>query len=334
MERASSGRTELIRFIEAAKQQGIADSSIVGMLKASGWTESDIYGGMRDFCERTTGLVVPVRRGLAGGARDAFLYLLSFGTLGTWTMALGGLFFGAIGHLWPDPVMAGRNVDADPFAASNVAAVLVAFPIYLLTTRAIVRLLREDPDAAESPIRKWLTYVALLMAAGAVIGDLITFLAFLLRGEISVRFLAKVLVVLVLAGGVFWYYLSSLRGTARSGRYAAVATGLAIAGLVAGFSSLGSPAQQRGIEADAVRVANLRSLAYELHVRGASPPDSLEQLRSQKADPETGGAYEYRSLGGSRYELCAIFAAQKKDGFWSHRAGRDCFTLDAASPVP
>src|SRR4051794_34496925 len=97
MERsASGGRAELIRFIEAAKQNGIADTSIVGLLKASGWAENDIYAGMRESCEQTTGLVVPVRRGLAGGARDAFLYLLSFGTLAVWIIALGSLFFGSI----------------------------------------------------------------------------------------------------------------------------------------------------------------------------------------------------------------------------------------------
>src|SRR2546422_4461891 len=42
-------------------------------------------------------------------------------------------------------------------------------------------------ERAESGVRKWLTYIALLITAGALIGDVITFLAYFLRGELSVR---------------------------------------------------------------------------------------------------------------------------------------------------
>jgi uncharacterized protein (UPF0333 family) len=42
-------------------------------------------------------------------------------------------------------------------------------------------------------------------------GDLITFLAFFLRGDLTVRFVLKVLTVLVIAGGIFLYYLASLK---------------------------------------------------------------------------------------------------------------------------
>jgi threonine/homoserine/homoserine lactone efflux protein len=63
-------------------------------------------------------------------------------------------------------------------------------------------------------VRKWLTYIALLIAAGVVVGDLITFLTFFLRGELTARFVAKVTVVLVIAGGVYWYYVGSLQKSA------------------------------------------------------------------------------------------------------------------------
>ena len=44
-----------------------------------------------------------------------------------------------------------------------------------------------------------------------MVGDLIAFLTYFLRGELTARFVAKVATVLLIAGGVFWYYLSSLR---------------------------------------------------------------------------------------------------------------------------
>ena len=76
--------------------------------------------------------------------------------------------------------------------------------------RYITRQLDTHPEKLESAVRKWLTYIALLIAAGIVVGDLITFLTYFLRGELTARFVAKVLTALVIAGGVFWYYTGSL----------------------------------------------------------------------------------------------------------------------------
>jgi hypothetical protein len=335
MERAAPGRSELTRFIEAAKEQALPDSTIVGVLKAGGWAENDIYGALRDYCERATGLSVPVRRGLAGGSRDAFLYLLSYGTLAAWTVALGSILFDAIERMWPDPVMAHRSWEADRRGLSAaVATLIVSFPIYLLTARAIVRYLQADPESAESPIRKWLTYVALLMAASIVIGDLITFVAYFLSGEVTVRFALKVAVVLVLAGGVFWYYVSWLRGIVRHAWFAAAAALVICGGLVAGFSRLGSPAHQRSLQADWVRVRHSRALAEEVRARTDTPPPTLYEMRSDKLDPETGAPYEYRPAGGTAYELCATFTGEGEAGFWSHSAGRHCYRFDITRPVP
>jgi hypothetical protein len=91
---------------------------------------------------------------------------------------------------------------------------IVAFPVYLLTMRYITRELEIHPEKLESSVRKWLTYIALLIAAGIVVCDLITFLTYFLRGELTARFVAKVLAALVIAGGVFWYYTGSLTSRA------------------------------------------------------------------------------------------------------------------------
>jgi Domain of unknown function (DUF5671) len=80
--------------------------------------------------------------------------------------------------------------------------------------RYIVRQLENHPEKAESAVRKWLTYIALLIAAGVVVTDLITFLTYFLRGELTGRFIAKVAVVFAIAGGIFWYYMGSLQKVA------------------------------------------------------------------------------------------------------------------------
>ncbi len=94
--------------------------------------------------------------------------------------------------------------------ADSLARMIVAFPIYLLTIRYINRELEAHSEKFESSIRKWLTYLALFLTATIAVCDLITFLTFLLRGEVTSRFIAKVVTILVIAGGIFWYYMGSV----------------------------------------------------------------------------------------------------------------------------
>ena len=49
------------------------------------------------------------------------------------------------------------------------------------------------------------------MAAGVLIGDVTTLVYNLLSGELTARFLLKVVTVGSIAGTSFWYYLSDLR---------------------------------------------------------------------------------------------------------------------------
>ncbi len=231
--------------------------------------------------------------------------------------------------------------------------VIVGFPLYLLTMRFIVRELGARPEKHDSGVRKWLTYIALFIAATVVAADLITFLTYFLRGELTVRFVLKVLTAGVLAGGVFWYYFGFLRPprgqaaawhTNRS--FALAATVAVVAVVVTGFTMLGSPNVQRAVSADRQRVQDLQAIARELHLRrgragGTELPEQLDQVafgqpgvRLRLKDPETQTAYGYHKRGPSSYELCAVFAVasdEPQDGrplFWNHPKGRYCYTLD------
>jgi len=67
-----------------------------------GWAAKDIYAALGRYYQSLTGLPVPVRAEGAGeAARDAFLYLLAFSTLATWTIALGSLMFNLYRSLVP-----------------------------------------------------------------------------------------------------------------------------------------------------------------------------------------------------------------------------------------
>jgi hypothetical protein len=209
--RVVSSTDGLAKFLEAARAQGLGEEALVGLLKGRGWPEDDAYRAVADYYEAQTGIPIPAYK-RAGSAKDAFLYLLVFALLATWTIAVGTVLFTLIERWLKDPLAPNTYYSFSYYQiADSLACIIVAFPIYLLVTLYILREQKAHPEKLGSPVRKWLTYIALLIAAGVVVGDVITFLTYVLRGELTSRFVAKTAVVLVIAGGVFWYYLGSLQ---------------------------------------------------------------------------------------------------------------------------
>jgi Domain of unknown function (DUF5671) len=344
----------LLEFIKAAKSHGIADDTLVGLLKGRGWPQEIIYDGLAAHYENAAGLKIPTRNRSGAAAKDAFYYLLAFSTLATWTVGFGSLMFLLIENWIADP-LAPRSYGyayADSGFASSIASILVAFPIYLFVMRLITRDIRLDPEKLESPVRKWLTYIALLVAAAVMIGDLVTVLEFFLRGEFTSRFLAKAVTVFVISGAVLWYYLGELKRRvpdARSSTHlrdwgAAIGVGLAIAiAVVLGLVNLGGPRNQRLVQADNKRVANLVTIVYQVNGKwtvSKALPSSMDELPARLLkDPLTQQPYEYHAKGANQYELCATFDRDNRkdtptppDTFWNHPKGRFCFALDPSQP--
>ncbi len=337
--------TDLQPFIDAAKERGAGDEFLASLLTRRGWPSADVYQALGDWWERTTGVAVPGRRGAAENARDAFLYLLAFSTLATWACALGSLWFRLIERWLPDVVMNPYLYNFRSTVTWQMASILVALPIYLFVMRLILRETRANPERVESGVRKWLTYIALLLAATGVVGDLICFVDYFLTGEITVRFVLKCAIVLAICGGIFWYYLGFLRGQARSGWFAVVALAAASIAVCFGLALAGTPGVQRHVEADNRRVQDLRGIAGALSA--VTPlPESLAAARAVRpglrwTDPESGRAYEYALKSATQFELCATFAAaddprsrQYGSEFWSHPQGRACFSFESGRPVP
>jgi Domain of unknown function (DUF5671) len=322
---------ELRTFIESAKNAGASDSFLATLLEESGWPKKEIWLAFGDHYARVTGMPVPRRATGAESAKDAFLYMLAFISLATWTWALGSMMFTFINQWFPDPVYPNGYRATDYNVTFEMASIFVAFPLYLYVMRLIAGQVEEHPEKLASDVRKWLTYTALLLAAGCLIGDLITLLNYLLRGEVTARFICKVLVVLMIAGGVFGYYLQSLRTyeASRNRIFSAAATVAVVLVIALGFFHLGTPSFQRLLEGDRRRVQDLRAIMSAINNRKSVPP-TLRDIGIVSTDPVTKQPYEFRSMGGDRYQVCATFAAKSEndvDTFWNHPAGRHCYEM-------
>ena len=353
---------KLLEFIQASKAKGASDEFLVGFLTRRGWPQDDVYAALGTYWEQVTGLAVPGRAAGGESSRDAFLYLLSFFTLATWSSALGSLLFQLINHWLPDPVSGNFVYNLRTAVTWQMASLAVAFPVFLLAMRTILREAQDNPERLQSGVRKWLMYIALLLTAGAMICDLIWFFDYFLTGELTSRFVLKALTVMLICGVIFAYYLGSLRwdrhtdvaqAKSRSLRFGIGAAVIVAAGFCTGLGIAGMPSEQRHIEADSRRVQDLQRIAYALHSwekRAASEqssvllPPTLTALAgqgispSQLADPETKINYGYHVKSGTAYELCAAFTGAEEPNATAvtqirHlRKGRTCFTLDASQP--
>jgi hypothetical protein len=345
---------KVLVFVEQGLAAGLSQDSVVGILSAHGWPDREIYAALGEHYTRTMGIQVPSRTSAGTSAKDAFFYLLIFSTLATWTIGFGTLAFALIDRWLADPLFSRLNpiLNSDAIS-SSLAALIIAFPIYLLVSRTVALDSAAHPEKLDSGVRKWLTYMALVIAACVFMGDLIAALAYLLRGEITSRFLAKAAVVLLLSGGVFFYYFGGLRRTDAQDSPAPripdrlmvlISSALVLLIAILGFSQSGAPGARRELRADAERLQRLYQLSTAINSywnsHGKLPQTLAEISAGKEADPVTGQPYGYHLKDGSTYELCTTFTRPNNAGnadpmqrMWDHPAGYACIGFDPGTPV-
>ena len=282
--------------------------------------------------------------------RDFALYAGAMIALYWSALQLGVLWFALIDRQFPDPL--------HPFTPSGgalrfaLSSLLVVGPVALWLLHTIHRNVREGRMPRESRIQKWLVYLTLLVAGGAVAIDLIAVLNSFLSGELTVRFFLKALTVLVIAGSGFAYFWYEVKGfwvaRPQAARAASTAAALVLAlSVAAGLWAGGTPGSQRAIRLDQARVNDLQTIQFRIveywRARGVLP-DSLEELEDDLSgfrapkDPVSGTPYGYEKKGERTFRLCATFAAESPPApqapppapglagsSWEHPAGFACF---------
>ena len=264
--------------------------------------------------------------------RDFFLNLLSIIALYVSATSFGILIFQYINILIPDALdFTGLGSGAYRAVRFPVASLFVLFPVYLWSVWFLEKEYKKKPEKREVPVRRWLVYLTLFVAAVAIIGDLVALVFTFLNGEITARFVLKILTILLLAGSVFYYYLSGLRkrgeGVSKIFVYGVISV-VAVSVLVS-FFVVGSPTVQRDRRFDERRISDLQFIQSETIVFWQNKerlPESLSELESDirgirvPVDPETGEEYGYSVLGDETFELCATFATESGGGAATSRS--------------
>jgi Domain of unknown function (DUF5671) len=200
---------ELATFLRTAKERGIPDESLVGMLRHNGWSERRIYRALSEHYAGVLGVPVPRRAQATENARDAFLYLLNFIALGFWTVALWQIWDRLVNRWYPDALSnTGTYLRED--IAWQVALILVSFPLFVVVHALIQRELARRPELYYSAVRRWLTYIALVLTAIPILIDAAYTVQQLIVGQLTIHFFLDTLGLMVIGGGIFAYYLPTI----------------------------------------------------------------------------------------------------------------------------
>jgi hypothetical protein len=204
-----AGIHDLDLFVRDALLRGANKNSIRQAMLEAGWSPEQASTALGAYADVSFGIPVPRPRAQLS-AREAFLYLLLFTTLYLSCYHLGSLSFDLINRAYRDPADRGFRLFGDSMRWS-IAYLVIAFPVFVFLAHYIGKDVARNPVKRLSPVRRWLTYLTLFVAAAALIGDLTTLVYSILAGELTIRITLKVLVVLMIAGAVFGYYLTDLR---------------------------------------------------------------------------------------------------------------------------
>lgn len=259
--------------------------------------------------------------------KDFFLWVGAMAALYGSVVSFITLLFSYINYTFPDALSYSY---VDPFSGGmrfQMATLIVLVPVMLVLMRLIRKDIAEHEAKSELWIRRWALFLTVFLAGAAVIGDLITLINYFLGGELTTRFLLKVAVLLLVAGGVFVHFLADLRGywLKRPDRARIVGWAAAVvvaAAILSGFLIMGTPGEVRLYRFDSQKVSDLQNVQWQivnywqqkgkLPVTLAETEDPIGGYTIPK-DPQTGEQYRFEVTGPLAFKLCADFNKESQD---------------------
>lgn len=282
--------------------------------------------------------------------KDIFLQLLAIVTLYGSAVGFVTLLFQFTNVRFPDALDYYSFSNAYRSIRFAVSSLIIIFPVYVWVVRFLERSYKQEPERKAIRIRKWLVYFTLFAAGLIIMGDLVALVNSFLSGELTARFIFKVLSIFLVAGAIFWYYYWDMKEKEPPGGVQIFQWGVVGAvcvGIAAAFFVVGSPQQERLRRFDDERVSDLQNIQWQIvnywQSKGALPQRLLDLNDpisgfNEPADPVTGAFYVYEVRGEYQFVLCADFTLESRTSSkeiqplargieenWEHGPGRACF---------
>jgi len=294
-------------------------------------------------------------------AKIVFLYLLSLISLGFVAVNLGNLIFQIINKNIIDIVEAFASQYSPGALRFAIAALITATPIYFVSTWQINKNLSKGDLAGDSAVRRWLSYLILLISAIVALGYLIAIIFNFLDGELTLKFGLKALTALIISGTVFSYYLYDIKLENREGGknkiikiYFYISLSVIVISLIISFFFVESPAEARRQRHDRAVIEKFQqvdSAVFSYFEEKGKLPVDLENLveasrflvTDDLINPVDNKKFDYKIITDKKYAICSTFQTVSQDeldqiqyGYadkrWSHGAGYQCLeqTVDVS----
>ena len=293
--------------------------------------------------------------------KDFFLWAGAVITFYWSVLAFVFLIFNYIDFAFPNALMAyGYTNPYESGMPFQMASLIVLLPLSFALMHVIRRNEEADPTRATIWVRRWAILLTLFLSGTAIASDLITVLASFLSGEdMTIGFLLKVAVILLVASAVFMHFIAEFKGYWAKYPKRKLSIGIAVLALgalsiIAGLIIVGTPQEARRERFDAQKVRDLEDIqgriTYFWQMKRVLPAslttlqDAVTMGDTVPVDPQSGASYDYTVTGPLSFTLCATFNAPSRTApqtaaiprqqgvseTWSHEAGKVCFerTID------
>jgi hypothetical protein len=277
-------------------------------------------------------------------------FFFSLGVLATLIASVSSflvLFFETLNQKFPDALNAVYQYGYPSYNYDSIrgaiATLIIVFPVYLVLSYFWRKTSQGELLSWDITIRKWMIYLILFVAAVVIIVDLVTLVRYFVSGEITVRFIFKILGTLVVAKLIGWYYIFEMNPKVGFNiplpKVLAAVSSLFVLGLIIwSFTLIGSPKMQRALRFDERRIQDLQSIQWQV-INYWQQKEKLPEKLSDLADPissyvipvdpeiNAGKVYEYTPKEKLSFELCATFSEAMPKGWVEYGTG-------GVSPMP
>jgi hypothetical protein len=293
--------------------------------------------------------------------KDFFLDLTWLIALYASIISLINILFETINRSFPD-VLSYQNYYVGTYDTSirlSIACLIVFFPVYIFITRYVRKITENDPSKKDIRSHKWFVYLTVFLTSITMLVDLIALINTFLNGEITTRFILKVIAILIVMGVAFGYYMFELRKEGVSNKigniFVSISILITVGTLVYAFIIIGSPNQERLRKIDQQKIYDLQNIQYKIldyWQKQSRIPASLNVLNDPiysftvPHDPDfrsgkNSSDYVYTVIDSNTFELCATFNIENQeeksiydnpyppemshDNNWTHTKGNQCF---------
>ncbi|MBT4209493.1 MAG: hypothetical protein HOE19_01080 [Candidatus Komeilibacteria bacterium] len=288
-------------------------------------------------------------------AKYAFFYVLSLVALVFMSVSVGIIFFQIINKEIVDLINEYSGNYSDGAMKFAISAIIISAPIYYFTSKQIYKNLRQGKLDEEAGVRKWFTYLILLVSVIVMIVWLITTINGFLSGELTTKAILKAIVALLISGITFSFYLYDIKREHIKGKkdkiiqiyfYGSII--IVLGAFIFSLFVVESPAETRNKKLDNRVIDNFYNIdagVNSYYKKYEKLPEALENIKeeynhiteAELTNPVSTEVYEYKIISEDEYELCTTFLSSNEDDaedeygrypdkMWLHDLGYQCIS--------